>query len=59
MRLGEIALINPKIEVSDDEQEISFVPMPCISTQFDGSHNHEKKNRVKLKKVIPIFRMVI
>ncbi|MEA5988037.1 restriction endonuclease subunit S, partial [Salmonella enterica subsp. enterica serovar Virginia] len=34
--LNTLAEINPKIDVSDDEQDISFVPMPLISTKFDG-----------------------
>lgn len=48
--LSEIATINPKIEVTDDEQEISFVPMPCISTQFDGAHDQEIKKWGEVKK---------
>ncbi|HGR4950563.1 TPA: restriction endonuclease subunit S [Klebsiella aerogenes] len=48
--LSEIATINPKIEVTDDEQEISFVPMPCISTRFDGAHDQEIKKWGEVKK---------
>lgn len=48
--LNEIALINPKIEVTNDEQEISFVPMPCISTRFDGTHDQEIKKWGEVKK---------
>ncbi|EME8472369.1 restriction endonuclease subunit S [Morganella morganii] len=48
--LSEIATINPKIEVTDDEQDISFVPMPCISTRFDGAHDQEIKSWGKVKK---------
>ncbi|EHZ6873449.1 restriction endonuclease subunit S [Providencia rettgeri] len=48
--LNEIALINPKIEVTNDEQEISFVPMPCISTRFDGTHDQEIKKWEEVKK---------
>ncbi len=48
--LSEIATINPKIEVTDDEQEISFVPMPCISTRFDGTHDQEIKKWGEVKK---------
>ncbi|MFP9469325.1 restriction endonuclease subunit S [Pectobacterium brasiliense] len=48
--LSGIATINPKIEVTDDEQEISFVPMPCISTRFDGAHDQEIKKWGEVKK---------
>jgi type I restriction enzyme S subunit len=48
--LSEIATINPKIEVTDDEQEISFVPMPCVSTRFDGAHDQEIKKWGEVKK---------
>ncbi|EIK3167327.1 restriction endonuclease subunit S [Escherichia coli] len=48
--LTRIAEINPKIDVSDDEQEISFIPMPLISTKFDGSHEFEMKKWKDVKK---------
>lgn len=48
--LCEISEINPKIEVADDEQEISFVPMPCVSTRFDGAHEQEIRKWVEVKK---------
>ncbi|MCP9685554.1 restriction endonuclease subunit S [Escherichia fergusonii] len=48
--LTRIAEINPKIDVSDDEQEISFIPMPLISTRFDGSHEFEIKKWKDVKK---------
>ncbi|HAW7595511.1 TPA: restriction endonuclease subunit S [Escherichia coli] len=48
--LTRIAEINPKIDVSDDEQEISFIPMPLISTKFDGSHEFEIKKWKDIKK---------
>nr|WP_318384033.1 restriction endonuclease subunit S [uncultured Enterobacter sp.] len=48
--LCEISEINPKIEVVDDEQEISFVPMPCVSTRFDGTHEQEIRKWVEVKK---------
>ncbi|HCV67285.1 restriction endonuclease subunit S [Serratia proteamaculans] len=48
--LSDIAAINPKIEVTDDEQKISFVPMPCISTRFDGAHDQEIKEWGEVKK---------
>ncbi|MFK8258004.1 restriction endonuclease subunit S [Erwinia sp. AnSW2-5] len=48
--LSEIAAINPKIEVTDDDQEISFVPMPCVSTRFDGFHEQETKKWGEVKK---------
>ncbi|EIC4352142.1 restriction endonuclease subunit S [Salmonella enterica] len=48
--LNTLAEINPKIDVSDDEQDISFVPMPLISTKFDGSHNFEVKKWKEVKK---------
>ncbi|WP_249273323.1 restriction endonuclease subunit S, partial [Salmonella enterica] len=45
-----LAEINPKIDVSDDEQDISFVPMPLISTKFDGSHDFEVRKWKEVKK---------
>ncbi|MRS14796.1 restriction endonuclease subunit S [Enterobacteriaceae bacterium RIT691] len=48
--LCEISEINPKIEVADDEQEISFVPMPCVSTRFDGVHEQEIRKWAEVKK---------
>lgn len=48
--LYEISEINPKIEVVDDEQEISFVPMPCVSTRFDGVHEQEIRKWAEVKK---------
>ncbi|MFB5082017.1 restriction endonuclease subunit S [Raoultella sp. C349492] len=48
--LNTLAEINPKIDVSDDEQDVSFVPMPLISTKFDGSHNFEVRKWKEVKK---------
>jgi type I restriction enzyme S subunit len=48
--LAEISEINPKIEVTDDDQEVSFVPMPCVSTRFDGMHEQEIKKWIEVKK---------
>lgn len=48
--LNTLAEINPKIDVSDDEQDISFVPMPLISTKFDGSHDFEVRKWKEIKK---------
>ncbi|WJV63311.1 restriction endonuclease subunit S [Pectobacteriaceae bacterium C52] len=48
--LAEISEINPKIEVTDDDQEVSFVPMPFVSTRFDGMHEQEIKKWVEVKK---------
>lgn len=48
--LYEISEINPKIDVADDEQEISFVPMPCVSTRFDGKHEQEIRTWGEVKK---------
>ncbi len=48
--LYDISEINPKIDVADDEQEISFVPMPCVSTRFDGKHEQEIRTWGEVKK---------
>ncbi|HEI8933365.1 TPA: restriction endonuclease subunit S [Citrobacter freundii] len=48
--LNTLAEINPKIDVSDDEQDISFVPMPLITTKFDGSHDFEVRKWKEVKK---------
>lgn len=44
--LGEIS---PRNEVEDDVIA-SFVPMPLISTRFDGRHDHESRHWAEIKK---------
>ena len=48
-RLGDITQINPRNDVADDI-EASFVPMPLITTEYDGRHNQEAKLWGEIKK---------
>jgi type I restriction enzyme S subunit len=48
-RLGNIAEINPRNKTEDDVPA-SFIPMPLISTAYDGRHDHELRNWGEIKK---------
>ena len=48
-RIAELAQIGPRNEVLGDE-EVSFVPMPLITTEYDGSHEQETKQWSEVKK---------
>lgn len=48
-RLGNISQINPRND-TDDRVEASFVPMPLISTAYDGRHGQEPKSWGEIKK---------
>lgn len=48
-RIAEIAELNPKNDLND-ECLTSFVPMPLITTNYDGSHSHEIREWSAIKK---------
>lgn len=48
-RLGNITEIGPRNNV-DDEQEVAFIPMPLISTSYDGKHGQETRLWTEVKK---------
>ncbi|NNN58188.1 restriction endonuclease subunit S [Vibrio sp. 1-2 (7-a)] len=49
-RVSEIAEISPRNSTTDDDAEVSFVPMPLITTNYDGSHGSEKRIWKEIKK---------
>ncbi|EKO3638386.1 restriction endonuclease subunit S [Vibrio metschnikovii] len=49
-RISEIAEIGPRNSTTDDDTEVSFVPMPLITTNYDGSHGSEKRIWKEIKK---------
>ncbi|HCG6850631.1 restriction endonuclease subunit S [Vibrio parahaemolyticus] len=49
-RISEIAEISPRNSTTDDDAEVSFVPMPLITTNYDGSHGSEKRIWKEIKK---------
>lgn len=48
-RLGFITEIGPRNNLDDDIQ-VSFVPMPLITTNYDGSHGQEIRKWSEIKK---------
>ena len=42
MRLGEIAIINPRNDI-DDDVEVSFIPMKLIEDGYSNKHSSEAK----------------
>ncbi|EKO3780543.1 restriction endonuclease subunit S [Vibrio metschnikovii] len=49
-RISEIAEVGPRNSTTDDDTEVSFVPMPLITTNYDGSHGSEKRIWKEIKK---------
>ncbi|HFQ5355567.1 TPA: restriction endonuclease subunit S [Vibrio vulnificus] len=49
-RLGNISEIAPKNAQSEDDESVSFVPMPLISTSYKGTHSFEERKWVEVKK---------
>ncbi|EWH05412.1 restriction endonuclease EcoAI subunit S [Pseudoalteromonas lipolytica SCSIO 04301] len=48
-RLGNITEIGPRNDI-DDEQKVAFIPMPLISTSYDGKHGQETRIWSEVKK---------
>ena len=53
-RLGNIAEIGPR-NILGDKTEVSFVPMPLISTSYDGRHGQEVRTWSEIKKAYTHF----
>ena len=49
-RLSEIAEIGPRNTEVDDDTDVSFVPMPLITTSYKGSHGSENRKWKEIKK---------
>lgn len=49
IRLGNISQINPRNDAEDDLQA-SFIPMPLISTSYNGEHDQEPRPWREMKK---------
>ncbi|EGQ8411579.1 restriction endonuclease subunit S [Vibrio cholerae] len=49
-RLGNISEIAPKNPHFDDNELVSFVPMPLISTSYKGTHSFEERKWGEVKK---------
>jgi type I restriction enzyme, S subunit len=48
-QLGEIAQIGPRNTI-DDNLEVAFVPMPLVTTSYQGSHGQEIRKWAAVKK---------
>lgn len=49
IRLGNITEINPR-NIAEDELNVSFVPMPSITTNYKGEHGQEIRKWGEIKK---------
>lgn len=49
-RLGEISEISPRNTSVEDNTEVSFIPMPLISTAYNGVHDSEVRSWGEIKK---------
>lgn len=49
VRLGEVCLLNSKNDI-DDDTEVSFVPMACVSDGFNNKHTYEIRKWKDIKK---------
>ena len=49
-RLSMIAEIGPRNDKIDDDSDTSFIPMPLISTSYDGRHGSETRKWREIKK---------
>ena len=49
-RLGKISEVSPRNTGVEDDTEVSFIPMPLISTAYNGIHESEIRNWGEIKK---------
>lgn len=49
VRLGEVCLLNSKNDI-DDDMEVSFIPMACVSDGFNNKHTYEIRKWKEIKK---------
>ncbi|RZB34825.1 MAG: type I restriction enzyme, S subunit [Desulfobacteraceae bacterium Eth-SRB1] len=55
VRLGELCEINPRINVDNDEIDVSFIPMKMISEKYGTPHSFERKKWAEVKKGFTYF----
>jgi type I restriction enzyme S subunit len=55
VRLGELGEINPRINVDNDEMDVSFIPMKMISEKYGKRHSFERKKWAEVKKGFTYF----
>lgn len=54
MRVGSITTLNPK-NVLDDNLDVAFIPMPCVSDGFRNQHTFEVRKWKEIKKSFTHF----
>jgi len=55
VRLDELGEINPRINVDNDEMDVSFIPMKRISEKYGKRHSFERKKWAEVKKGFTYF----
>ena len=55
VRLGELGETNPRINVDNDEMDVSFIPMKMISKKYGERHSSERKKWAEVKKGFTYF----
>ena len=55
VRLDELGEINPRINVDNDEMDVSFIPMKMISEKYGKRHSFERKKWAEVKKGFTYF----
>ena len=55
VRLDELGKINPRINIDNDEMDVSFIPMKMISGKYGKRHSFERKKWAEVKKGFTYF----
>ena len=55
VRLGELGEINPRINVDNDEIDVSFIPMKMISEKYGTPHSFDRRKWAEVKKGFTYF----
>ncbi len=55
VRLGELGEINPRINVDNDEIDVSFIPMKMISEKYGTLHSFDRRKWAEVKKGFTYF----
>jgi type I restriction enzyme S subunit len=55
VRLGELGEINPRINVDNDEVDVSFIPMKMISEKYGTPHSFDRRKWAEVKKGFTYF----
>jgi len=53
--LGELGEINPRINVDNDEIDVSFIPMKMISEKYGTPHSFDRRKWAEVKKGFTYF----